>query len=286
MSFLKRNLFLIFTMALILILTAGCGGDSGVTSDPADNGNNGEEPVADDPGDGIEDPVGRELRVPADYESIQAAIDAASDGDTVIVSPGTYMETINFHGKNITVRSTDPANNSIVESTIIDGNSQGVVVTFENGETRDAVLAGFTITGGRGNEGGGILIASTHHHTSATIRNNLITENRATYGGGLYAQFSHALITGNTFTNNTVSNNGGAILAGFNTELEITGNVFDNNTAELLGGAIAVQGNALVTGNEFTNNSADLGGGAIIHQAGNPDIRDNIFSGNNPEDME
>ena len=49
------------------------------------------------------------LHVPGDFPTIQAAIDAAMDGDEVEVHPGTYNETINFLGKAITVRSSGGA---------------------------------------------------------------------------------------------------------------------------------------------------------------------------------
>ncbi len=83
------------------------------------------------------------LTVPAQYPTIQAAIDAAVAGDTVLVDPGTYCETINFGGKDITVRSVSgPA------WTIIDANDTGTVVSFISGETSAAVLAGDPLFGG------------------------------------------------------------------------------------------------------------------------------------------
>src|SRR6516164_7182077 len=73
------------------------------------------------------------IKVPADQPTIQAAINAANSGDTVLVSPGTYYENINFNGKAITVTSSDGA-----AKTIIDGRATPAVgtVNFTSGELR------------------------------------------------------------------------------------------------------------------------------------------------------
>lgn len=90
------------------------------------------------------------INIPAEYATIQAGIDAAVEGDTVLVQPGTYVENINFNGKNIVVGSLfimcgDP---SYISQTVIDGNQIGSVVTFENMEDSNAMLIGFTLTKG------------------------------------------------------------------------------------------------------------------------------------------
>ena len=73
------------------------------------------------------------INVPADQPTIQDAIDVAQTGDTVLVAPGTYLENINFSGKNITVKSSN--GNKV---TIIDGGHNTSVVTFDSGEGRKA----------------------------------------------------------------------------------------------------------------------------------------------------
>ena len=90
--------------------------------------------------------------VPSVYSTIQSAIDAASNGDTVLVQPGTYVENINFNGKKIVVGSlyVSTGDTSYVSRTIIDGNENGSVVTIDSNVDSTALLAGFTITNGRG----------------------------------------------------------------------------------------------------------------------------------------
>ena len=119
------------------------------------------------------------IRVPADAASIQQAIDAAAGGDTVLVSPGTYVETITFRGKPITLESEQgPA------VTVIDGGGAGSVVTFASRETRSAVLRGFTIRNGMNNvSGGGVLI----QNSSPSIIGNTIVNNGACSGAGIYS---------------------------------------------------------------------------------------------------
>jgi len=85
------------------------------------------------------------IHVPGDYPTIQKAIDAAVNDDTVLVAPGTYVENIDFMGKAITVQSEKGP-----ESTILDGGQQEAVVTFNSGEGYQSILDGFTVTNGDG----------------------------------------------------------------------------------------------------------------------------------------
>jgi hypothetical protein len=134
------------------------------------------------------------------FKRIQKGIDAASDGDTVNVAWGIYVENIRFNGKNVVLTSTNPADPDIVATTIIDGNQAGSVVTFSGTENETCVLSGFTIRNGKAQSGGGIYGGSTSP-THATIKGNTIADNTAEQeGGGLSRCIG--MIQNNTITGN------------------------------------------------------------------------------------
>ena len=139
------------------------------------------------------------------YDTIQEAIDASLDGETILVYPGNYYENINFNARNITVRSTDPSDPAIVSATIIDGGGNDSVVKFTGADT--STLEGFTIQNGDATFGGGILVFVG----SPTITSNAITGNKATVmGGGIYVE-GLPTITNNSIMGNTAKKNGGGI---------------------------------------------------------------------------
>ncbi len=140
-----------------------------------------------------------------DFVTIQDAVDAAADGDSITVSPGVYVETLTFGGKGITVLSTHGPAHTFIDKPLSAGNGvpggnpSSPTVMFEHGEDRSAVLDGFTIRKGTGRFsaawpcdcdgwqlGGGIFIANA----SPLIRNCVVRENNCfTYhsrGGGIY----------------------------------------------------------------------------------------------------
>jgi alpha-tubulin suppressor-like RCC1 family protein len=82
------------------------------------------------------------------FQNVQTAIDSASDYDEIVVAEGTYRETISLKGKQVTVRSADPDNWSVVQNAIINGHGQGAVVFFEGSETSACQLKGITVMGG------------------------------------------------------------------------------------------------------------------------------------------
>jgi parallel beta-helix repeat protein len=211
--------------------------------------------------------LANELLVPTQYPAIQSAIDAAVDGDTVIVAPGTYTGSgnrdIDFLGKAITVRSTDPNDPNIVTATIIDCNGTETEFHrgfyFHNGEDSNSVLDGFTITNGvtlpsRGTDSGGGIACSG---SSPTISNCRITDNVAySKGGGIYCYDSNATITGCTVTGNSARYGGGL----FACNGSITNCTIIGNSADYSGGGLA-RCDGPVTNCIITGNSASEGGG-------------------------
>ncbi len=192
------------------------------------------------------------IKVPQDYSTIQAAMDASADGDEIIVSPGTYYENIYFPGKNIILRSTDPTDPDVVASTIINGQRTGPVVRFWARAKPPCVLSGFTLTNGRATRGGGI----SAFGTPATIQNNTISGNKAEYGGGLYD--CDGTIQNNTISgNSSYSNSEGGGL--YNCDGSIKNNTISGNSARR-GGAL-YNCNGMIQDNTISSNSAQWGGG-------------------------
>jgi parallel beta-helix repeat protein len=184
-------------------------------------------------------------RVPGEYASIQAGIDAAAAGDTVLVAPGTYTgpgnREIDFHGINMVLISEEGA-----ETTIIDCEGAGQAFEIITGEDSTLVISGFTMTNGSGGNGGCIDI----YESAPTIEEC-------------------------TFSNNTASSNGGAIYWGYSPSTGyIRRCVFYGNSCPNRGGAINCDhGNSpyfppVISDCVFYDNSAstggDYGGGAIF----------------------
>jgi predicted outer membrane repeat protein len=219
------------------------------------------------------------LQVPQSYPSIQAAIDAASPGDEVVVDAGTYPENLDFRGKAIIVRSSG---GPVV--TIIDGRGLGPVVWFHSGEPHDAILRDFTITGGQADWGGGILCDSS----SPTIEGNVFDANVAAGGGGgLYCQSASPRIFDNQFSGNHADFfGGGGVACDAESHPVISGNSFSYNSSPVgLGGAILCDTSdvgtrpTVISANIFTDNSASVAG-AIACSGSSPVISGNLFSRN------
>lgn len=194
------------------------------------------------------------LSVPSSYASIQAALDAANPGDTVLVAPGSYAENLDFQGKAVTLRSTGGA-----DATFLRPASSGAPVVHLRGPlSGQATFDGFTVSGGNASNGGAMFLSG-----NAVVSNSAFEDNNATFGGAAFVS-GNARFSDVRFDENS-SALGGALFAGPNASLTIERCDLTGNNADL-GGALYANANSLGTGatlvmdSSFSGNSADKGG--------------------------
>jgi len=226
------------------------------------------------------------IRVPQDRSTIQAAINGAADGDTVLVAPGTYHERIDFKGKTITVTSSDGP-----EKTFIDADFADSVVRFHGGETRYTVLSGFTLQNGKASQypmnGGGVQI----YESGPTIRGNVVQNNSACGGSGISAERSFAHIENNHIHHNSEDgcasgNIGGGLLIGERNgeySVQVNDNLVEYNHANMDGGGIGMVGSGYPSVYNNTirfNISGGRGGGVSIANDSIPSFTNNAVYGN------
>ncbi len=256
---------------------------------------------------------GTTIYVPDDHPTIQDAVNASSNWDTIVVRPGTYVENVHFLGKIIKLVSEMGP-----ERTVIDGSRPinpycGSVIIFERGETRDSVVEGFCIANGSGyfrcstlSQGGGIYC---YNDSSPTIRGNIIRGNRADSGGGIYSGWDCSpLITDNTIVwneatvlggggiycggdssiirnnlieNNSVPDGDGGGLTFYGLDVKVSNNIIRNNSA-LRGGGVYCSGktDSIVENNLISNNTAVYGGGLYCRSNSSSNVTSNIINGN------
>lgn len=156
-----------------------------------------------------------------DFSRIQAAIEAANNGDTILVYPGVYVENVYFNGKALTVNSLEAleGDRSYVQSTIIDGNRTNPCVSFIDGNL-EATLRGFTLRNGMGSFmyddqeleawGGGVFMAQSGR---VNLTNCDITNNVAAQGAGVWSCGGPLYLSGvNIFENRGVFSGGGLLI--------------------------------------------------------------------------
>ena len=243
----------------------------------------------------------------ADFDNIQAAVDAASAGDEIVVMPGTYTSTqdghvVNMLGKAVTLRSSDPSDPNVVAATIIDGEEARRGIYCGNGETLNTIIEGFTITNGYSTDYGGGMYTS---YNSPTVTNCTFKNNTADYGGGgmsnsssnstltnctfanntadnggggMYNYSSNCTLTNCTFANNTADNYGGGMYNNENSNPTLTDCTFNGNTANSGGGMYNDESSPILENCTFENNTADVGGGMFNNGA--PSLTNCTFTGN------
>jgi poly(3-hydroxybutyrate) depolymerase len=234
-------------------------------------------------------------RVPQDFATIQQAIDAAVNGDTILVDHGTYHENIRFRGKKIVIASLFIFDNdtSHISKTIVNGSTpvyadSASVVTFDTGTDSNSVLCGFTITGGKGNKrfdpaqnitftlGGGIDL----YGSGGKIIHNHIVDNTLTGGycgtAGINAwdiyttneNSKFLVIESNIIARNHINGyyaEGGACSLGMSGRL-IGNRIIDNSALgdnNAIGGGLSIWGNANI---KMINNI--IARNRTSHQAG------------------
>jgi parallel beta-helix repeat protein len=210
------------------------------------------------------------------FDNIQEAIDITVDGDTVIVAAGTYNEVIDFIGKAITLRSSDGADVTTIDAAGLNAS----VVKCVSGEGLDAVLDGFTLTGGTGTLfalyggdlypcGGGMFIIGG---ASPSVTNCTLSGNYAYAGGGMCNYESSPMVTNCVFIGNSAEEYGGGMY-NHDSETMVTNCTFSGNVADANGGGMYVSdSNATLTNCILWGNTASGGNEIALSNSSTIDV--------------
>lgn len=229
------------------------------------------------------------LYVPAEYSTIQAGIDAATDGDTVLVADGTYTgignKDIDFGGRAITLKSENGP-----ENCIIDGQGYGLGFYFHNSEGPFSVLDGFTITnfsnfdhvgGGYPGWGGGIYL----YRSSPNINNCNIIENTAATGGGIACYQAAPFVENCKIMENSSTHQGGGIRV-YQASPTFLNCVISQNWSGRAGGGIDLYASqSIITNCTVTGNAGNHPGGGISTDQGNPTVTNCIVWANSSDQI-
>ena len=217
------------------------------------------------------------------FDSIQEGINAALNGEMVIVRDGTYTgegnRDIDFLGLAITVHSENGPNTCIIDCEgTTEENHRGYY--FHSGEDADSVLEGFTIINGFAQDGGGICC---NINSSPSIRNCVIRDCNANLGAGIYCNNSNPTITRCMISNCDASSGGG--IYSNRSDPTITSCTFNGNQVSNYGGAICCyNSNPVINNCTIQGNSAidllDSYGGGIYCNKSSATVKNCIFWGN------
>jgi hypothetical protein len=211
-----------------------------------------------------------------DFPTILQALNAAVDGDTVLLADGEFelREELGFHGARVVLRSEsgDPAR------CILESHHEGPVIFVHNGESAETLIEGVTVRGGLNTEGGwggGMLC----YGASPTIRRCVFTDNLALSGGGICCYQSSSSIEDCLFEGNSAGESPfpgwGAGISVVGGSPRITGCRFIGNSSGSGGGIDVSQSNVVIEGCQVTG--CMLGGICCVESA--IDIRDCVVTG-------
>ncbi len=205
-------------------------------------------------------------------ESIQEAISISTDGDTVLVHPGTYIENLRLLNMNISVISSGGP-----DVTIIDGNQSESVVIF-TGAT-GVIFSGFTLTNGQGTfyYGGGVSCISS---SNLVLENLIITRNLSIRSAGVYCNNSSPSLINVTITENEAEGEGGGVYCTDNSFPSLENVTITANSASVGGGiASFADSNPVLRHVIISDNTAYTGAGLYYYSAGLT-LFDVVISGN------
>jgi hypothetical protein len=197
------------------------------------------------------------------YDTVMEAINAALDGDCIVVAMGNYEENIVIEEKEIALTGTAPEDPAVIEATVIDGAQRGSVIRCIGNGNRIPLIAGFTITNGDAAKGGGIYCSQS----SPCISHCDIRNNAADTGGGIYYTrccngLHRPYITDTAIHDNIAALSGGGIYS-TSSELRSFNNLLYENQAGQTGGAMCCVNSILNSTNDtISGNTAgwDKGG--------------------------